>query len=137
MRGSVTNRYKSVKYLFTGARIRQWLVQHLALGIWDFDDAIYPGLPGDLKDLVLMCFLHGTEHYAPGGGDERLLAAARRPQPLTTITPNARLAPAAPAWRVPGPAGQHIKPHKSAYLIARFTGYDCANCAWNCHYCAR
>jgi hypothetical protein len=48
-----------------------------ALGIWDFDDVIYPGLPGDLKDLVLMCFLHGTEHYAPSGGDERLLAAAR------------------------------------------------------------
>jgi hypothetical protein len=86
-----------------------------ALGIWDFDDVIYPGLQGDLKDLVLMCFLHGTEHYAP----------------------DARPAPAAPAWRVPGPAGQHMKPHKSAYLIAGFTGYDCANCARNWHYCAR
>jgi len=48
-----------------------------ALGTWDFDDVIYPGLPGDLKDLVLMCHLLGTEHYAPNGGDERLLAAAR------------------------------------------------------------
>lgn len=50
---------------------------HRALGIWDFDDVIYAGLPGDLKDLVLMCHLPGTEHYAPNGGDERLLAAAR------------------------------------------------------------
>jgi hypothetical protein len=47
------------------------------LGTWDLDDVIYPGLPDDLKDLVLMCFLRGTEHYAPSGGDERLLAAAR------------------------------------------------------------
>jgi hypothetical protein len=48
-----------------------------ALEIWDFDDIIYPGLPGDLKDLALMCHLLGSEHYAPSGGDERLLAAAR------------------------------------------------------------
>jgi hypothetical protein len=48
-----------------------------ALGIWDFDAVVYPGLPGDLRDLVLMCFLLGTEHYAPSGADERLLAAAR------------------------------------------------------------
>lgn len=48
-----------------------------ALGIWDFDDVIYPGLPGDLKVLALMCHLLGTEHYAPNGGDERLLTAAR------------------------------------------------------------
>ena len=48
-----------------------------ALGTWDFDAVIYPGLPVELKDLVLMCHLLGTEHYAPSGGDERLLAAAR------------------------------------------------------------
>ena len=47
------------------------------LGIWDFDAVIYPGLPDDLRDLALMCHLLGTEHYAPRGGDERLLAAAR------------------------------------------------------------
>jgi len=48
-----------------------------ARDIWDLDHVIYPGLPDDLKDLVLMCHLIGTEHYAPSGGDERLLAAAR------------------------------------------------------------
>ena len=47
-----------------------------ALGIWDLDDVIYPGLPDDLKDLALMCHLLGTEYYAPSGGDERLLEAA-------------------------------------------------------------
>ena len=47
------------------------------LGVWDLDEAIYQGLPADLKDLVLMCFLLGTEHYADSGGDERLMAAAR------------------------------------------------------------
>jgi hypothetical protein len=41
--------------------------------IWDLDGVIYPGLPGDLRDLVLMCHVLGT-HI---GGDERLLAAAR------------------------------------------------------------
>ena len=38
------------------------------LGTWDLDDVIYPGLPDDLKELVLICFLRGTEHYAPGPG---------------------------------------------------------------------
>ncbi len=47
------------------------------LGIWDFDAVIDPGLPGDLEDLALMCHLLRTEHYAPSGGGERLLAAAR------------------------------------------------------------
>ena len=27
------------------------------LGTWDLDDVIYPGLAGDLKDLVLMCYM--------------------------------------------------------------------------------
>jgi hypothetical protein len=48
-----------------------------ACGIWDFDDVIYPRLPGDLMELVLMCWLHGGEEYDVNGGDERLLAAAR------------------------------------------------------------
>jgi hypothetical protein len=57
----------------------------------DLDEAIYPGLPDDLKDLVLMCFLLSTEHYADSGSDERLLAA--------------------PCWRrrtPPGPGQCHI-----------------------------
>jgi hypothetical protein len=45
--------------------------------IWDFDGVIYPGLPGDLSELVLMCWLHGGEEYDVNGGDKRLLAAAR------------------------------------------------------------
>jgi hypothetical protein len=48
-----------------------------ARGIWDFDDVIYPVLPGDLEELVLMCWLHSGEEYDVNGGDERLLAAAR------------------------------------------------------------
>ena len=48
-----------------------------ACGIWDFDDVLYPGLPADLMELVLMCWLHGGEEYDLNGGDERLLAAAR------------------------------------------------------------
>jgi len=48
-----------------------------ACRIWDFDDVIYPGLPGDLEELVLMCWLHGGEEYDVNGGGERLLAAAR------------------------------------------------------------
>lgn len=47
-----------------------------ACGIWDFDDVIHPGLPGDLMEMVLMCWLHGSEEYDANGGDERLLAAA-------------------------------------------------------------
>lgn len=50
-----------------------------ALGTWDFDDVIYPGLPGNLKDLVLMCHPLGTEHYAHNGGDERLQPAPSPP----------------------------------------------------------
>jgi hypothetical protein len=46
-------------------------------GIWDSGDVIYPGLRGDLEELVLMCWLHGGEEYGVNGGDERLLAAAR------------------------------------------------------------
>jgi hypothetical protein len=48
-----------------------------ACGNWDFDDVIHPGLPGDLMELVLMCWLYGGEEYDLNGGDERLLAAAR------------------------------------------------------------
>lgn len=48
-----------------------------ASGLWGFREVISGGLPDHLKDLVLMCFLHDTEHYDANGGDERLLAAAR------------------------------------------------------------
>jgi len=45
--------------------------------IWEFDYIIYPVLPGDLEELVLMCWLLGGDEYEANGGDERLLAAAR------------------------------------------------------------
>jgi hypothetical protein len=48
-----------------------------AWGIWDVGDVLDPGLPGDLMELVLMCWLHGGDEYDLNGGDERLLAAAR------------------------------------------------------------
>jgi hypothetical protein len=48
-----------------------------APGIWDFDVVTDSGLPGDLRDQVLMCSLLGTGHYAPSGGDEGLLGVAR------------------------------------------------------------
>jgi hypothetical protein len=48
-----------------------------ACGIWDFGDVLYPGLSGDLRELALMCWLHGDGEYEVNGGDERLLAAAR------------------------------------------------------------
>src|SRR5215469_3681254 len=34
-----------------------------ACGIWEFDEVIYPVLPGDLEELVLMCWLYGGEEY--------------------------------------------------------------------------
>jgi hypothetical protein len=48
-----------------------------ACGIWEFDEVIYPVLPGDLEELVLMCWLYGGQEYDANGGDDRLLAAAR------------------------------------------------------------
>ena len=44
--------------------------------IWDFDDVVYPALPADLEDLVVMSWLQGGEVYERNGGDQRLLAAA-------------------------------------------------------------
>lgn len=48
-----------------------------ACSVWDFDDVIYPHLPDDLEELVLMCWLYSGEEYDVNGGDKRLLAAAR------------------------------------------------------------
>jgi hypothetical protein len=45
--------------------------------IWEFDEVTCAGLPDDLADLVLMCWLLGDEYYVLKGGDGRLLAAAR------------------------------------------------------------
>jgi hypothetical protein len=45
--------------------------------IWDFDDVLYPALPADLEELVVMSWLQGGEEYEPNGRDQRLLAAAR------------------------------------------------------------
>jgi hypothetical protein len=43
----------------------------------EFDDVIYPVLPPDVEEFVLMCWLHGSEEYERNGGDDRLQSAAR------------------------------------------------------------
>src|ERR1035441_6908799 len=48
-----------------------------ATGARDFDDVLYPALPADLEELVVMSWLQGGEEYEPNGRDQRLLAVAR------------------------------------------------------------
>jgi hypothetical protein len=48
-----------------------------ATGARDFDDVLYPALPADLEEPVVMSWLQGGEEYEPNGRDQRLLAVAR------------------------------------------------------------
>ena len=44
--------------------------------VWTFDEWLYDQVPADLGDLVSLCWMRGSDHYAERGGDERLIAAA-------------------------------------------------------------
>ncbi len=60
-----------------GTRWRNSACGSRAAAPLSWQPVIYPGLPGDLEELVLMCWLHGGEEYEVSGGGERLLAATR------------------------------------------------------------
>lgn len=80
-----------------------------ALGTWDFDDVIYPGLPGDLKDLGAN--VPPARHRALRSEWRRRAAAGcsprpRRPQPLS------------PAWRDPVPQASSEPTRGAAVLYS-------------------